>query len=66
MGERLVSAQRKLTNNDSIWAAHNLTKKVLDVPNTKLTEAKVRAALVAYRQALIDIGALPNGQSKKS
>ncbi len=66
MGERLVSAQRRLTNNDGVWAAHNLTKKVIDNPATRLSEAKVKAALVAYRQALIDIGALPDGQSRNS
>lgn len=66
MGERLVAAQRKLTNNDGVWAAHNLTKKVIDNPATRLSEAKVKAALVAYRQALIDIGALPDGQSRNS
>ncbi len=66
MGERLVSAQRTLTNNDGIWAAHNLSKKVVANPNSKLQESNVKAALFAYRQALIDIGALPNGQSRNS
>lgn len=66
MGERLVAAQRKFSNNDGIWAAHNLSKKVADSPGARLQEAKVKSALIAYRQALIDIGALPNGQSRNS
>jgi hypothetical protein len=63
MGERLVSAQHSLTNNDSIWFAHNLSKKAID-DSTRLKEVDVRNALVAYRQALQDIGALPNGRTK--
>ncbi|HSX44790.1 MAG TPA: hypothetical protein VLF39_01600 [Candidatus Saccharimonadales bacterium] len=65
MGERLVSAQRTLTNNDGIWFAHNLCKKVLIDNDVRLKEVDVKAALVAYRQALKDLGALPNGQSKE-
>jgi hypothetical protein len=66
MGERLVAAQRAISNNDSIWAAHNLTKKASPTSPRGLTESKVKAALVAYRQALVDIGALPNGKSRNS
>ena len=60
MGERLVSAQRKLTDNDSIWTAHNLTKKIITNPKMRLQESAVKSALVAYRQALKDLGALPH------
>ena len=58
MGERLVSAQRKLSDNDSIWKAHNLTKKVTDNPSLKIRETVVKSSLIAYRQALRDLGAL--------
>jgi len=64
MGERLVSAQRTLTNNDGVWYAHNLCKKVIEKPATRLREADVKSALIGFRQALKDIGALPNGESK--
>ncbi len=64
MGERLVSAQHSLTNNDGIWFAHNLCKKIITDSDTRLKEVDVKAALVAYRQALKDIGALPNGDLK--
>lgn len=62
MGERLVSAQRKLNDNDGIWTAHNLTKKIAENPTLRLRESAVKSALIAYRQALKDLGALPNGR----
>jgi hypothetical protein len=58
MGERMVSAQRIITNNDAMWFAHNLAKKVLTDPDARLKEAEVKAALLGFRQALKDIGAL--------
>lgn len=62
MGERLVSAQKLFTNNDDVWRAHNLIKKILSTPNIDakaLRETDVKSALVALRQALRDLGALP-------
>lgn len=59
MGERLVSAQRSFSNNDAVWFAHNVCKKVLADPDIRLKEDDVKAALVGFRQALRDIGALP-------
>lgn len=58
MGERMVSAQRSVTDNDRLWFAHNLAKKVISDPKTKLKEADVKTALIGFRQALKDIGAL--------
>lgn len=66
MGERMVSAQRTFGNNDAVWFAHNLAKKVLTDPDARLKEADVKDALVGFRQALRDIGALPNGESRSS
>ncbi len=62
MGERMVSAQKVFTDNDGIWYAHNLSKKLVAEEKVRLRESDVKAALVAFRQALRDIGALPNGQ----
>lgn len=62
MGERLVSAQRVFTDNDNVWFAHNLYKKVQSDPKFKLKESDVKDALVGFRQALRDLGALPNGK----
>lgn len=58
MGERLVSAQRKLTDNDDVWYAHKLSKKLHEDPAKKLKEKEVKEALVGFRQALKDLGAL--------
>lgn len=58
MGERMVSAQKVISNNDAMWFAHNLNKKLLSEPTTRLKEADVKAALIGFRNALKDIGAL--------
>ncbi len=58
MGERMVSAQRMISNNDQLWFAHNLAKKVVANPAMKLKETDVKTALIGFRQALKDLGAL--------
>lgn len=63
MGERMVSAQRKINNNDQLWFAHNLAKKVIADPAVKLKETDVKSALIGFRQALKDIGALQNPET---
>src|SRR3989344_4874587 len=60
MGERMVSAQRLLSDNDDTWFAHNLAKKIVADTEIKLKEADVKDALMGFRQALRDIGALPD------
>lgn len=65
MGERMVSAQRIFTDNDGAWFAHNVYKKVTNDPNFKLREKDVKNALVGFRQALRDLGALPNGSKPR-
>jgi len=57
MGERMVSAQRMLTNNDGAWFGHKLRNRVVH-EETKLREGDVKKALVGLRQALKDLGAL--------
>lgn len=58
MGERLVSAQRRLTDNDSAWCAHNFAKKIKADTELKLNKTSVKKSLVGFRQALRDLGAL--------
>lgn len=66
-GERLVSAQRYFSNNDGVWSAHNLYKKLLAAPDeVKLKEDDVKRALTHFRQALRDLGALPDGEQRNS
>lgn len=65
MGERMVSAQRDVTNNDQLWFAHNLAKKIIADPAIKLKEADVKSALMGFRQALRDLGALETSQQNE-
>jgi len=58
MGERLVSAQRDLTDNDGVWYAHNIAKKLMDEAAIRLKQTDVKKSLVGYRQALRDLGVM--------
>lgn len=58
MGERMVSAQRVISNNDSMWFAHNFTKKLIENPSMRPKEAEVKSALLGFRSALKDLGAI--------
>lgn len=59
IGERLVKAQRDLSDNDGVWFGHKLRSKIESEKDLKLKEADVRQALLGIRQALKDLGALP-------
>lgn len=58
MGERLVSAQRRLSDNDAVWYAHKLRNRLVHEPNVKLKKKEAQAALAGFRQGLKDLGAL--------
>lgn len=66
LGERLVKAQRYITDNDDIWDAHNLVKKLTADVTIKLKESDVKEALISYREALKDLGALPANKEVKN
>ncbi len=66
MGERMVSAQRLFTDNDDTWFAHNLAKKLNAQADLPLKESDVKDALMGFRQALRDIGALPSSGKEAS
>lgn len=61
VGARLMAAQHELTDNDGIWAAHNVAKKAVATPKAKLTKTEVKESLESYQQALLDLGALRRG-----
>jgi hypothetical protein len=65
MGERLVKAQRMLTDNDGVWFGHKLRAKIEAEPEIKLKESEVKNALMGIRQALKDLGALPGKKEAK-
>jgi hypothetical protein len=60
MGERMVNAQERFSNNDSLWNAHKLANHLRNnkdgVP--KLKEHDVKKTLMAFRQAMRDLKAL--------
>lgn len=58
MGERLVAAQRTLSDNDSVWFGHKLRNKLVHEDMSKLQKTDVQTALKGLRQALIDLGVL--------
>lgn len=58
MGERLVAAQRELSNNDAVWFGHKLRNKIVHEEMKRLYKRDVQAALRGFRQALKDLGAL--------
>lgn len=58
MGERLVAAQRDLSDNDSVWFSHKLRNRLVHEEDVKLTKRMVHDALLGVRQALKDLGAL--------
>ena len=62
MGERLTKAQRLLTNNEAVWFGHKLRTKLEADPDIKPKESEVKQALLGIRQALKDLGALPDAK----
>lgn len=58
MGERLVSAQRDLSDNDSVWFGHKLRNKLVHEETPPLKQRDVMKVLTGFRQALKDLGAL--------
>ncbi len=59
-GEKLVAAQHTLTSNDTVWAAHKLRNRIEqdEIDVRKLKKNDMLTALVGFREALRDLGAL--------
>lgn len=58
MGERLVSAQRSISDNDAVWYAHKLRNRLVHEPNVRLKQKEAQIALAGFRLGLKDLGAL--------
>jgi hypothetical protein len=58
MGERLVSAQRSLKDNDAVWFAHKLRNRLVHEPNVRLKKSEAQTALAGFKKGLQDLGAL--------
>lgn len=57
-GERLVAAQRILSDNDAIWYAHKLRNRLVHDPSVQLRKREAQNALAGFKQGLHDLGAL--------
>src|SRR3989338_2690002 len=57
-GERLVAAQKVLSNNDGVWYAHKLCNRLVHEPQIRLKKEEAKNAPSGFKQALIDLGAL--------
>lgn len=57
MGERLVAAQRMLSDNDAVWYAHKLRNRLVHEPNVRLKKREARDALEGFKKGLHDLGA---------
>lgn len=58
MGERMKFAKDTWSNANAIWTAHKLRNRIAHEPNVKVEYDDTRRAMIAYRQALKDIGAI--------
>lgn len=58
MGERLVSAQRAIRDNDGVWYGHKLRNRLVHESDIHLREQDVKDALSGIRAAMRDLGAL--------
>jgi hypothetical protein len=58
MGERLMTAQHDIKDNDGVWYGHKLRNRLVHESNVKLREREVKNALLGIRAALKDLGAL--------
>lgn len=57
MGERLVSAQRLISDNDAVWYAHKLRNRLVHEPHVRLKKKEAQTALAGFKQGLKDLGA---------
>jgi hypothetical protein len=58
MGERLVAAQKKFSDNDGVWYAHKLRKKLEASSDVQPKKEEVKKALFGIRQGLKDMDVL--------
>ena len=58
MGERMKRWQGKWTNGNGIWAAHKIRNQLAHETGAKVDYNRAKQALIAYKQALKDVGAI--------
>lgn len=57
MGERMKAAKGEWKNADHIWGAHKIRNKIAHEPDVHVTYEIAARSLVAFKQALRDLGA---------
>ncbi len=58
MGERMKAAQSTWKNADHIWGAHKIRNRIAHEPDTDVSYEIAARSLVAFKQALKDLGAI--------
>lgn len=58
MADRMKQFQGKWSNGNGVWAAHKVRNKLAHEPDARVDYERARQALVAYKQALKDVGAI--------
>ena len=58
MGDRLKKAGGRFTNIDAVWRAHKLRNAIAHEDDLEITYRQAASALLIYKQALKDLGAI--------
>jgi len=58
MGERLKRVTDKFEKPNAVWAAHRLRNQIAHEPDFEVDYGQASRALMAFRQALKDLGAI--------
>jgi hypothetical protein len=58
MADRLKNAGDRLSDKDAVWRAHKLRNKLAHEPDFTASYDEARRALVAFKAALKDLGAI--------
>ncbi len=65
VGEKIVSAQRILSNNDAIWSCHKLANQIQEKTVSIQDKKLLIKTISGYHQALVDLMILKAGVKKK-
>lgn len=58
MAERMKQMKGKWTYSDALWSAHKLRNKIAHETDVRIDYDGTRRALIAFKQALKDVGAI--------
>jgi len=58
MGERMKQLQKTWSNANNVWGAHKLRNRIAHESDVRLDYENTRRTLMAFKQALKDVGAI--------